>query len=36
VIYQGKIVEKGSHAELMKISGGQYKQLAARQDLAVV
>lgn len=33
VIYQGKIVEKGTHAELMNIEGGQYRQLAARQQL---
>jgi len=32
VIYQGKIVEKGTHKELMQIKDGHYKQLAARQQ----
>lgn len=31
VMHGGRIVEKGTHAELMQISGGHYKQLAARQ-----
>merc|ERR1711879_432963 len=31
VIYQGKIVEKGSHEELLKITDGQYKKLVERQ-----
>eukprot|EP00931_Biecheleriopsis_adriatica_P045750 TRINITY_DN26207_c0_g1_i1.p1 TRINITY_DN26207_c0_g1~~TRINITY_DN26207_c0_g1_i1.p1 ORF type:complete len:1311 (+),score=206.85 TRINITY_DN26207_c0_g1_i1:130-4062(+) len=35
VIYQGKIVEKGTHAELMKIQDGQYRQLATRQEKEV-
>jgi len=33
VVYQGRVVEKGTHQELMRIPGGQYKQLAARQQL---
>jgi len=33
VVYQGTIVEKGTHSELMKITDGQYKRLAARQQL---
>jgi len=31
VIYEGRIVEKGKHAELLRIPGGQYKKLAERQ-----
>jgi len=34
VIYDGKIVEKGTHSELMRIPDGHYKQLAARQQAA--
>jgi len=33
VIYKGQIVERGTHTDLLKIPNGQYKQLAARQDL---
>eukprot|EP00401_Gymnodinium_catenatum_P071701 CAMPEP_0117518808 /NCGR_PEP_ID=MMETSP0784-20121206/32325_1 /TAXON_ID=39447 /ORGANISM="" /LENGTH=1313 /DNA_ID=CAMNT_0005314745 /DNA_START=22 /DNA_END=3963 /DNA_ORIENTATION=+ len=33
VIYEGKIVESGTHNELMKIPDGQYRRLAARQQL---
>lgn len=33
VVYQGRVVEKGKHQELMKIPDGHYKQLAARQQL---
>jgi len=32
VIYDGRIVEKGIHSELMRIPDGHYKQLAARQQ----
>jgi len=32
VIYQGEIVEKGTHNELMQITNGHYKQLASRQQ----
>lgn len=32
VIYDGGIVEKGTHAELMRIPDGHYKKLAARQQ----
>jgi ATP-binding cassette subfamily B (MDR/TAP) protein 1 len=32
VIYDGRIVEKGVHSELMRIPDGHYKQLAARQQ----
>uniref|UniRef100_A0A7S1RE86 ABC transporter domain-containing protein n=1 Tax=Alexandrium catenella TaxID=2925 RepID=A0A7S1RE86_ALECA len=31
VIYQGQIVEKGTHSELMRIPDGHYKKLASRQ-----
>eukprot|EP00929_Paragymnodinium_shiwhaense_P085714 TRINITY_DN46138_c0_g1_i1.p1 TRINITY_DN46138_c0_g1~~TRINITY_DN46138_c0_g1_i1.p1 ORF type:complete len:1350 (-),score=293.49 TRINITY_DN46138_c0_g1_i1:173-4222(-) len=31
VIYQGQIVEKGTHSELMAIQGGQYAKLVQRQ-----
>lgn len=34
VVYQGKIVEKGTHQALMQIKDGQYKRLASRQKLA--
>jgi len=34
VIYDGKIVEKGTHEELMWIPDGHYKQLASRQQAA--
>eukprot|EP00928_Gymnodinium_smaydae_P031760 TRINITY_DN23208_c0_g1_i1.p1 TRINITY_DN23208_c0_g1~~TRINITY_DN23208_c0_g1_i1.p1 ORF type:complete len:1359 (-),score=209.49 TRINITY_DN23208_c0_g1_i1:175-3651(-) len=34
-IYEGKIIEKGRHEELMKIKGGQYKMLASRQEKVV-
>jgi len=32
VIYDGRIVEKGTHSELMRIPDGHYKKLAARQQ----
>lgn len=32
VVYQGRIVEKGTHKELLEIPAGHYRRLAARQQ----